>query len=358
MTARTLRFVSFFALSALGGLAAAALGLPVPFMLGAVLVSAVLGVSWLAPARVPGSVSVTARVAIGVLIGASIEPDLLQRLPQIGPAALAVPLQVALALWLGSALLRRTTRMTHSERLLGSLPGGFATVVMSIDALGHDVRRISMYHAIRVLVTLLSFPLLLAWGLAVESPAVSADRTGLADLDLRGAGLYLFLCAAGWAVDRWTRLPAGTILIPLALAVAANAAIGLPDVPREAIPTVQVVLGSLIGLRFADGGFAGLRNCLWTGLLLTVAVLVLSLAFAVAVHLAAGMPLGVAVLAFAPGGLPEISVLALSLGQDPALVVTIHAWRMVVVLLTLPLLLRWMKREDEAERTREGGGRN
>ncbi len=345
-----LRLVALFAFSAAGGVAAYFLGLPVPFLIGSALVSAALGIFGFAPGQVPASISIWARITIAVLIGASIQIELLDRLPEIGLAAALVPVQVALVLAAGSALLRRITDMTPSERLLGALPGGFGSVILSVESLGHDVRRITMYHAIRVLAIVTLVPLSLAWGLSVDGTGAPAARIGVLDLSAAEASLFLLTALAGWALARATRLPGGPILLPLALAIAVELTFGLPEVPREAIPAAQIVLGALVGFRFAEGGLTTLRDALWTGVLLMAVVLITSLAPVAILHFATDAPLSLSILAFAPGGVPEISVLALSLGLDPAFVVTIHVWRMVIVLAMLPFLLRWMEREDAAAR--------
>ena len=349
-----LRLVALFAFSAAGGVAASLLGLPVPFLIGSALVSAALGITGFAPRQVPANISIWARITIAVLIGASIQIELLDRLPEIGLAAALVPVQVALVLAAGSALLRRITDMTPSERLLGALPGGFGSVVLSVESLGHDVRRITMYHAIRVLAIVTLVPLSLAWGLSVDGAEAPAARIGVLDLSAAEASLFLLTALAGWVLARVTRLPGGAILLPLALAITVEVTVGLPEVPREAIPAAQIALGALVGFRFAEGGLATLRDALWTGVLLMAVVLTTSLAPVAVLYFATDTPLSLGILAFAPGGVPEISVLALSLGLDPAFVITIHVWRMVIVLAMLPFLLRWMEREDAAARRKPG----
>ncbi len=348
------RIAALFALSAAGGIAAYHVGLPVPFMFGAALVSVFLGVAGFAPKRVPSGISFGARLVIGVLIGASLDLNLLDRLPEISLAAVLVPVQVALVLLVGSTLLRHVSKVTPSERLLGSLPGGFATIVLSVEELGHDVRRITMYHAIRVLTVITVIPLALAWGLSLEVAGVPDNRTGLLDLGVGDVATFLGLAGISGLLARRIPLPGSSILVPLALAVAMELLMGLPEVPREATPAAQIVLGALVGFRFAGGGFKALRNALWTGILLTAVVLAASLAPVSILYFATDLPLAIGVLAFAPGGLPEISVLALSLDLDPALVVAIHVWRMAVVLATLPFLLKWMEREDAAARAQAG----
>ena len=216
------RLAALFALSSAGGLAAAFLGLPVPYLFGSALVSVVLGITGFAPRRVPGSISVGARVAIGVMVGASLQIEFLDRLSEIGLAALLVPVQIALVLAVGSALLRRTTRMSASERLLGVLPGGFSSVVLSVDALGHDVRHITMYHAIRVLAIVTLVPLALDWGLSTGGTGNPAARSGLLALSGMEAGGFILLGVAGWTLARITRLPGGPILFPLVVTVSAK----------------------------------------------------------------------------------------------------------------------------------------
>ena len=282
-------------------MAASFLGLPVPFLIGSALVSAALGIFGFAPRQVPASISIWARITIAVLIGASIQIELLDRLPEIGLAAALVPVQVALVLAAGSVLLRRITNMTPSERLLGALPGGFGSVILSVESLGHDVRRITMYHAIRVLAVITLVPLSLAWGLSVDGAGAPAARIGVLDLSAAEASLFLLTALAGWALARVTRLPGGPILLPLVLAIAVELTVGLPDIPSEAIPAAQIVLGSLVGFRFAEGGLATLRDALWTGVLLMVVVLITSLAPVAVLHFATDTPLGLGILAFAPG---------------------------------------------------------
>jgi len=330
-----------------GGLLAAKLGLPVPYLFGSALISAALSMAGWGPERFPTRVSVAARVAIGTLIGASIDVGFLDRVGEFVVAALLVPVQMALALTAGGLYLRACTRMTASERCLGSLPGGLATVALSVDAIGHDFRRISLYHAIRMLTTVVSVPLLLAWGLSLDIAGMP-DGVRLRDLDGLEALTLLGVGSVGWIGARFLRTPVAPLLFPLALATTASMLLGLPEAPQEATAAVQVALGMIIGARFGVGEFRDFRNALWTGFLLTAILLLASLLPVLALQRLTEMPLSTAILAFAPGGVAEFSLLALALDQDPALVLAVHSWRILLVLLALPWLLRWMQREDSA----------
>jgi hypothetical protein len=76
----------------------------------------------------------------------------------------------------------------------------------------------------------------------------------------------------------------------------------------------------------------------------TFLMLLITLAFGGALHGLTGLPLPLLLLAFIPGGLPEMSLIALGLGADPAFVVTHHATRVfLVVLIALPIAA-WLRR--------------
>ena len=338
----------------MGGMLAARIGLPVPYLAGAALVSLLLALAGLGPARIPAGISFATRVSIGVIIGTTLDLSLTEQLPRLGLAAALVPVQVLLVLAAGNAVLRRSTNLNASERLLGALPGGFGSIVLSLDGLGHNARRISLFHALRVLLVVTLIPLVLAWGLAVDSTGLPADRSGALRVDPGAIAILLLLALGGALLARLLRFPGGSILLPLALTVLVNATLGLPELPWQAMPAAQTVLGALLGFRFADGGLRALGDSLGPGLLLAAVVLACALPPAVILYLVNDLPLGLGILAFAPGGVPEISILALSLGLDPELVVPIHVWRLLIVLAMLPFLLRRVERGEAADRRGKG----
>ena len=72
-----------------------------------------------------------------------------------------------------------------------------------------------------------------------------------------------------------------------------------------------------------------------TAVLLTVAV-----GFGLIVEATAAMPFGSALLAFAPGGLAEMSLIALALGVDSAYVSSHHVVRIFMIVVAAPLVFR------------------
>ena len=95
------------------------------------------------------------------------------------------------------------------------------------------------------------------------------------------------------------------------------------------IAVAQVVLGTGLGVRFT--GMTG--RLLLTGaglsLLSITSMMTIGVLLALAVHGAGGLPVDVLVISFAPGGVVEMSLIALSLAANPAFVTLHHLLRIL-----------------------------
>ncbi len=109
----------------------------------------------------------------------------------------------------------------------------------------------------------------------------------------------------------------------------------------------QVVVGSAIGCRFAGTpmrlvGAAIVWAAGGTVVLLGSAILAAWLG-----HLVTGLPTPELTLAYSPGGLAEMSLVALALGLEAALVATHHIVRIFLVVVLAPVLFRLGRRPGD-----------
>lgn len=163
-----------------------------------------------------------------------------------------------------------------------------------------------------------------------ESPP---DR-GPAGLQALGGGLV------GAVVLVLLQVPAGGIVGAVAGSAMASGVRGLRPPPRAVRVVGMVLLGCAAGVRL---DVETLRTLLHLALPLLAAVgalLVLDVALAVVLHRRYGVDPVTALLACAPGGVSEISVLADDSNARTGVVIAVHVVRVVtVVLVVLPLLL-------------------
>ena len=141
------------------------------------------------------------------------------------------------------------------------------------------------------------------------------------------------------------RLPAATFVGPLlGSAIAHGTGMIVVQPPYLLMALAQLVIGTSVGVRFCGFGAARLAGAMLLGAGGTLLMLLITLAFGGALHQLTGQPLALLLLAFIPGGLVEMSLIALGLGADPAFVVTHHATRIfLVVLIALPVST-WLRR--------------
>ncbi|MEM8974930.1 MAG: AbrB family transcriptional regulator, partial [Pseudomonadota bacterium] len=104
---RAARMAICIAIALAGGVIAATLGIPLPYMLGAIAASMAAAMAG-APVERPSMGIVTPmRVTLGVLLGSTITPELLDRIGAVAGTVAVVPLFVILAAVIGTIYYER-----------------------------------------------------------------------------------------------------------------------------------------------------------------------------------------------------------------------------------------------------------
>ena len=101
-----------------------------------------------------------------------------------------------------------------------------------------------------------------------------------------------------------------------------------------------VVIGVLIAARFAGTSMAELRRLARASVAAFLIGVAVTLVVALAVAWIAGLPVGKVILAYAPGGIEAMAILAFVLDMDPAFVGAHHIVRFVGIAMLLPLAAR------------------
>lgn len=331
------------AIGALGGFLANHFNLPLAWMIGSMLFTGVAAVAGVKIA-VPRPLRNVMIVVLGIMLGSGFSPAILDRLGEwmISFGFLAVYMVVATTA--GVAVLRRGGRLDPVTAFFTATPGGLNEMVMVGTRMGGDSRTIALSHALRVTLVVIVIPFAFQW-LGLYDPA----RRGmlgpsLASLELRDA-LLLTACAAGYPLAKLARLPAAYIMGPMILSAAIHLA-GLTEgrPPGLLVAAAQVVIGASLGARFAGIELRRLGRDGAMAVALTAVMLSITLTTALLVDSATGLGVAALMLAYAPGGLAEMALVALALHADVALVSSHHMVRVILVVGFAPaLFLLWRK---------------
>lgn len=337
------RMTRTLAFGAAGGAVFYALNMPLAWMMGAMVTTTILSMTGV-QLYVHQGVRAGMVMVLGVLLGSAFTPHILEQIAR-WPITLA-----GLVVYIGLAT---GTLYFYFRRLLGydpvtayfsATPGGLNEMVIVGGALGGDDRTIALIHGSRVLLVVLAIPFWFRFtqGIGAGPPpgGVSLLAITLGDLAI------LTLCAViGAVVGRLLRLPAYRIVGPML----ASAAIHIAGVtkavpPYELVFIAQVVIGAAIGARFAGVPVQRVLRTIGASAGATVMLLSFTLLAAVTLAPLTGIPWPPILLAFSPGGLAEMSVIALSLGIETAFVATHHVARIAMIVTAAPLVFRARQR--------------
>ncbi|GFE65338.1 AbrB family transcriptional regulator [Litoreibacter roseus] len=324
--------------SLVGVAAFSAIGLPLPWLLGpmfACLIAALAGF----PLRGTPMISDTMRTILGVAVGASITPAVIDRLDQMALSISFIPLFILLSGAVGFPYFRRIWGFDPATSYYSAMPGGLQDMLIFGEEAGGNPRILSLIHATRVLLVVTALPMAMAIMFEIDlSQPPGAPATSIPVSELL---IMVAIGIVGWRIASAVGLFGASILGPLILATVAS----LTDVlhhrpPAEAILAAQFFIGMGVGVKYVGITALELRRVLTAAAGYTVLLGILSVIFASAVVSWGFAPQTEAILAFAPGGQAEMTVLAIVAGADVAFVVTHHLMRLVVVIVGAPLMRR------------------
>jgi uncharacterized protein len=337
------------ALGALGGIAAHALHLPLGYLLGSLVVTGIIAAAGWRPFGKPITLPARLRFSfvpvIGVAIGGAFTPEVAGQALGWWPSLLAlcvfVPVAHAMGYWI-----YRHGGLAPKDAFFGAVPGGLIESVQLGEEAGADVRLLTVLQFLRLIGTIVAVPMIF-WGITghVVGSASGVAMVGAgAVLSVRDVVILLGCGIVGVLVGRGLRFPGWIITGPLAASAVMHGMGWVEGVPPGwLIAVTQVVLGTGLGARFAGVDRAMLRRAARLALMNGVAALLLAFGFAEAVHVVAGEPVAAAFLAFAPGGVAEMSLIALSLQMSVIYVTAHHVVRIVLAVSLAKLGSTWVK---------------
>ncbi len=327
------RLLASLAIGTLGGWLFALAELPLPWMLGsmsAVMVAALLH----APIGAPSFVRTPMTTIIGVLLGASFTPEALGHMadwivPLLGLFAFSLVCAIAGTLYF--LLIAKTDLVTA---YFAGMPGGLVDMVIQGEERGGDSRFIALVHAARIFLVVMALPFLIQALTGLDLGARPAYGPTLLDVP---ATEWLWLLGAGvvgWWLGKRLHLPAAPLIGPMLVSGIVHLA-GLTDfIPaREVVIVAQIVIGTIIGCRFLGLGARAILRMLALSGGYTLVLLAITLGFAWTMAQATDLDAIPVLLAYSPGGLAEMSLIALALQIEVAFVATHHIVRVLLVML-------------------------
>ena len=335
------------AIGAAGGAVCRWIGTPLPWLLGGMLATALAMGAGLRIAGRPLTFPQGPRMAfitiIGLAIGGSAEPGMWGQVTDWWRSLLAVGVFVAVAQVLNYQLFRRVAGYDRPTAFYCANPGGLIESLQLGEEAGGNVALLTVQHFSRIALTVTLVPLIY-WALRGEAVGSAAGVVlgneaapiGLWDIALLAACAVL----GGWG-GRRIGLPASVITGPVILSTLVHGA-GLTQAvpPGWLISIAQLVIGVGLALRFGGMTRRLLAQGIGLGAISVGLMLSVGAALAWALSLTGEHPFQVLLMCYAPGGVVEMGLIALSLGVSPIMVTLHHIVRILFTVIVVPMIGR------------------
>ncbi|MEJ8572878.1 AbrB family transcriptional regulator [Microbaculum marinum] len=340
-----LKTLTTVAIGGVSGWVASRLGLPLAWMMGSMLTVGLIGMfgikigghgvevpHWLRTSMIP---------IIGVMLGSGFTPTVVAGIGEWWVTMLALIVFILLASAVAYQFYRRVFGFDAITSYFSSIPGGLIDMAIIGEAAGGDGRSISLVHFARILVSVLTIPFLMQWLYGpIGHQAIHPGASSL-EIELVDVGLLTACAVVGYFGGRAIRLPGAQISGPLFLsAIAHGTQLTAASPPDFLIAVAQIVVGSSLGARFAGVSVRAAGKVMLASMCATALMFAVTIALALSLATFVDEPLPALILAYSPGGVAEMSLIALSMNVGVAFVTAHHIARIALSVGMMPQIWR------------------
>ena len=320
--------------------------MPAGWLSGAILAVAAAALAG-RPMHVPAAMMRAIFVLIGISLGAVVTPATLHGMAMYPLSIAVLVAAMAMVSFAGGTYLRTVHGWDRVSAFLAAAPGGLSQVMAIAAELGADLRGIAIVQTMRVVIVAVGLPA----GLALLGLVGPNTRSlgGQFSVVMLGELAILVVVSTILAVLAYRLRFPGGLLFGAMMSSAILHGTGLIHavMPWWVANAAMIALGAVTGSRFAN-----------TSLRLVLRFLIAAFgSFAVAVGIVAIFVAGLIgvsslriadlMIAYAPGSVDAMMLLALALNVDPVFVGAHHLTRIFFVSLTMPFIARHAAHRDK-----------
>ena len=324
------------------------LGFPAAVLVGSMIASITVAVSG-GRAHPPRRLFLTAQGFVGCLIGLGVPASALGEIAANWPLLIGPIVAVTLASSLLGWAIARTGVLPGTTAVWGSSPGAAAAMTLMSQSYGADFRLVAfMQYARVVMVVATASVVSRIW---VGSGGGAAPHSFFPPIDWVGVPLAIAVVGVGVPLARALRIPAGPLLVPMAITIALQDFAGVKiALPPWLLTAAYLVMGLSIGARFTREILAHAARALPQILASIVALIAVCAFFAWTLVAFAGIDPLTAYLATSPGGADSVAIIASTANVDASFVMALQTGRLIFTLLTGPAVARFVAERIEAAR--------
>lgn len=375
-------------IGAIGGILLFKLKVPTGAMIGSMTLVLIFGLTS-GKAYFPTGLRQYVQIASGILIGCRIQEKDIREFKNVVIPSLLLLLGMFSLNLLFAFLFTKIGGLDINTSLFAAAPGGMSDMALIAEALGANTAQVAMLQLVRILIIVSLFPPVFkylasrGWRLiqlkkdravgdadseaetgnvkpadpaaqgstAGEKPGKHNSRPGTSfwnrsaflRINLAMVSRFLLtiaLATGGGLVFNQFGVPAGAMIGSMLATAAWSILSGKAFFPTRMRLAIQIMVGAFLGARMTLDSLISLRNLAVPALIMMAGLILMSLGYGHFIHRITGLETSTCLMASTPGGLAEMSLIAEDLGADAPKVAVMHTFRMAVVILLFPMLLK------------------
>ena len=330
-------------IGAAGGVTLGLAGFPAGWLSGSILAVATAALSG-RPVTLPNPLARAIFVLIGISLGAVVTPETLHGMAA-WPLSIVTLIVAMACISLGGAVyLSAVHRWDTASAFLAAAPGGLSQVMALAAEVGADLRAIAIVQTMRVVIVAVGLPTGLAM-LGLVGPATRGVG-GQFNIALLDELAILIAASTIVAVIAFRlRFPGGLLFgAMLTSAILHGSGLIHAAMPWWAANAAMISLGALTGSRFANTPLSLMIKFIGAAFGSFAVAVAIAALFAVGLISVLSLRTADVMIAFAPGAVDAMMLLALALNLDPVYVGAHHLTRIFFVSLTMPFVARYAAR--------------
>ena len=338
----TLKFITIFLISFPSAIIAEQLNIPLAWFLGPMIITSIAALSGI-KIIMPKIVLSFILIILGLHIGNYIDQNLFNQMFDWIWTSLIMLIYIIICILFVAKYLQKFANYSDKASIFSAAPGALGPLMILAENEKTDLSQVATSHLIRLIIIITIIPLIIVNN-TDNNVLLNDDFNYLAQNHLN---LILLIIASLFFIFVFEKIkiPAallsGTLFASGLLQITDVATYKLPD---ETINFCLLILGSSVGCRFAEKTIKEIANNSLHSIVATVILVALGLLAAYIATFFVDTNILTLILSFSPGGIYEVAVIAIAFDLDPDFVAFHHIIRLLFILFTVPLFLRFLER--------------
>jgi len=312
--------------------------IPLAWMLGPMLAVSIAALSGI-KIKMPKLALSSILLVLGLHIGNYIDQNLINQMTEWVWTSIIMFVYILISILIVSKYLQKFSGYNVKTSIFSAAPGALGPLMILAEHEKSDLSQVATSHLIRLIIIITVIPFFVVNYSTNE--ALTIEKFNYLDQNhfhllilLIGSVLLIFLFDK---IGVPAALLSGTLVASGILQISGVASYKLPD---ESINFCLLILGASVGCRFADKSLKEVASNSFHSLVATVILVTLGLLAAIVATYFVDTNFLTLLLSFSPGGIYEVAVIAIAFDLDPNFVAFHHIMRLLMILFTIPIILK------------------